>query len=183
MKKWFGWVSLLFLSSAVIGIALVAYSTSMGPGVGGDATIYIASARNLLNGKGLGLIEADGSFRLLPYFPPGYPLLLSLFGLSGVDLVAIARWLNCALFGGLVFLLGCILLSATKRTIFAWLGSLLIALSPVLAPVYSWAMSEPLALMLDCQSVVYGERNRFSERCYTAWIKYDLACWNMMFCS
>ncbi|HPC05781.1 MAG TPA: hypothetical protein PLI60_03595, partial [Anaerolineaceae bacterium] len=75
------WMTLLLLFSAVVGMTLVAYSTSLGPGVGGDATIYITSARNLLEGRGLGLIEADGSFRLLPYFPPGYPLALSLFGL------------------------------------------------------------------------------------------------------
>lgn len=134
-------------------MALVAYSTSMGPGVGGDATIYITSARNLLSGKGLGLIEADGSFRLLPYFPPGYPLLLSLFGLSELDLVPIARWLNIVLFGGLVFLIGSILYSTTKRAIFAWLVSLLFALSPVLVPVASWAMSEPLALLLGFASL------------------------------
>ena len=141
------------LLSALIGMALVAYSTSLGPGVGGDATIYITSARNLLAGKGLGLVEADGGFRLLPYFPPGYPLALSLLGISGLDLVPISRWFNILLFGGLVFLSGRILLSATHRISIAFPGSLLFALSPVLVPVSAWAMSEPLALLLGFSSL------------------------------
>lgn len=147
------WMTLLLLFSAVVGMALVAYSTSLGPGVGGDATIYITSARNLLGGRGLGLIEADGSFRLLPYFPPGYPLALSLLGLSGLDLVPLSRWLNVLLFGGLVILSGKILFSATSKHSVAFLGSLLFALSPVLVPVSSWAMSEPLALLLGFGSL------------------------------
>ncbi len=147
------WINLFLLFSALLGMALVAYSTSLGPGVGGDATIYITSARNLLAGKGLGLVEADGSFRLLPYFPPGYPLALSLLGISGLDLVPLSRWLNILLFGGLVFLSGWILHSATRRLSVAILGSLLFALSPVLVPVSAWAMSEPLALLLGFGSL------------------------------
>lgn len=152
------WMTLLLLLSALVGMALVAYSTSLGPGVGGDATIYITSARNLLAGKGLGLIEADGSFRLLPYFPPGYPLALSLLGISGLDLVPLSRWLNILLFGGLVFLAGKLQFSVTRQPVFAFLGSLLVAFSPVLVPVSSWAMSEPLALLLGFGSLWFAAR-------------------------
>lgn len=135
---------------------MVIYSTTIAPGIGGDATIYIISARNLLAGKGLGLIQADGSFRLLPYFPPGYPLLLSLFGLTGIDLVPVSRWLNICLFGAIIFLLGRILFTASKGKI--WLtcaGSLIFALSPVLIPIFSWSMSEPLALFLGFASMFF----------------------------
>ena len=148
----------MLLFSALAGMALVAYSTSLGPGVGGDATIYITSARNLLAGNGLGLVEADGSFRLLPYFPPGYPLALSLLGFSGLDLVPLSRWLNVLLFGCLVFLTGKILFSVTRQPRTAILGSLLFALSPVLVPVSSWAMSEPLALLLGFGSLWFVAR-------------------------
>ncbi len=153
MKKQLSVINILLLVSSLIGIALVAYSTVLGPGIGGDATIYITAARNFISGKGLGLIEADGAFRLLPYFPPGFPLLLSLFGLTGIDMIVIARWLNILLFGGLVFLFGRILISSGCKPILAWLGSLLIAFSPVLVPVSSWAMSEPLALLTGFASL------------------------------
>ena len=64
---------LLLLLPTVIGIWILATSMRQGPGVGGDAAIYITSARNLLTGQGLGRINADGTVRLLPYFPPFYP--------------------------------------------------------------------------------------------------------------
>ncbi|GEM_PF-509922 len=158
MKKYWH-INYLLVAIAIAGMAMVAYSTAIAPGIGGDATIYITSARNFLAGKGLGLIQADGTFRLLPYFPPGYPLMLSLFGLTGIDLVLVSRWLNILLFGAIIFLLGRILYTASKGKI--WLtcaGSLIFALSPVLIPIYSWSMSEPLALFLGFISLFYLEK-------------------------
>ncbi|MHC1783402.1 MAG: hypothetical protein AB9891_11735 [Anaerolineaceae bacterium] len=73
-KKYF----LIFLA-AIIGTFLIVLSTTKGPGIGGDSTIYITSARNFASGKGLGLIEMDGSFRLLPYSAPLFPIILSQF--------------------------------------------------------------------------------------------------------
>jgi hypothetical protein len=158
MKK-FWHVNLLLVVIAIAGMALITYSTTIAPGIGGDATIYITSARNLLAGKGLGLLQADSTFRLLPYFPPGYPLVLSLFGLTGIDLVPVSRWLNICLFGAIIFLLGRILFTTSKKKI--WLTcaeSLIFALSPVLIPIYSWSMSEPLALFLGFASVFCLEK-------------------------
>ncbi len=138
----------LLVLAALGGAALIAYSTARGPGVGGDATIYIASARNLLAGRGLGLLEPDGGFRPLPYFPPFYPLVLALLGLFRIDLVQGARWLNVLLFGGTIFLTGHFTQRFTRSGALAVLASAAIALSPILARVYSWAMSEPLFLFL-----------------------------------
>ncbi|NMC81162.1 MAG: hypothetical protein GYA59_17520, partial [Chloroflexi bacterium] len=67
----------LLLAVALLGVWVLLLSTHWGPGIGGDATIYITSARNLLEGRGLGLIGPRGEFRLLPYFPPFFSLVLS----------------------------------------------------------------------------------------------------------
>ena len=88
---------------AILGCYLLAISMRRGPGVGGDATIYITAARNLLAGKGLGLINPAGEFRLLPYFPPFYPLLLAFFGWLGLDPAGFAGPLNIILFAATVF--------------------------------------------------------------------------------
>ncbi len=146
-------ISLLMLA-ALIGMALVAYATTRGPGVGGDATIYLTSAKNLLAGKGLGWVEADGSFRLLPYTPPFYPLVLSAVGLLTSDLTAGARWLNILLFGGLVVLVGWYFAKLTGRTGLAAILAGLVASSPVIVGVQVWAMSEPLFLLLGFASLL-----------------------------
>ncbi len=146
-------VLIIILVCALFGAGLLAFSTVKGAGVGGDATIYMTSARHLVEGKGLGLFTPDGTFRLLPYFPPFYPLILSVFALLGLDLAIAARWLNILLFAGVVFLIGWQTLQSIPaggkgRRGLAILASLLVAVSPVLLPVYSWAMSEPLAIFL-----------------------------------
>lgn len=140
-------IPLLIILSALAGMALVFYATSLGPGVGGDATIYLTSAKNFSQGKGLGWMEADGSFRLLPYTPPFYPLVLSVAGLFG-DITGAARALNILLFGGTVVLVGFAFARFTGSAWFAALLSGLVALSPVLLGVQVWAMSEPLFLFL-----------------------------------
>ncbi len=134
---------------ALAGVLILWVSTFHGAGVGGDATIYITSARNLLAGKGLGLIQADGSFRLLPYFPPFFSLVLAVPGALGIDLSAAARWLNILLFAAMIWLVGNLTFRVTRSVVFAWLAAGLLLVSPVLIPVYSWAMSEALAIFLS----------------------------------
>jgi hypothetical protein len=136
------------------GMALLAASTRLGPGIGGDATIYLTSARNLADGIGLGLIDPVGEFRLLPYFPPLYPLVLAFFSLSGFDLVQIAFWLNLIFFGALIWLSGIVIYRATGSPFAGISSAFLMAVSPVLTPVYSWAMSEPLAILLGFGGLV-----------------------------
>ena len=146
--------TLILAGLALLALLLGYFSTFQGTGVGGDATIYISSAQNLLDGKGLGLIEADGQFRLLPYFPPGFSLALSALGLFGLDLTEAARWLNILLFAALVWLAGYATWKFSKNFLPAVFVSLILLLSPVLIPVFSWAMSEPLALFCGFLSLV-----------------------------
>jgi len=133
---------------AVLGCYLLAISMRRGPGVGGDATIYITAARNLLAGKGLGLINPAGEFRLLPYFPPFYPLLLAFFGWLGLDPAGFAGPLNIILFAATVFAVAKTISQCAEKWIAGLLAGTLLATSPILIPVYSWAMSEPLSIAL-----------------------------------
>ncbi len=134
--------------TAFVGFALTLWSTHLGPGVGGDATIYLTSAQNLARGIGLGLVQADGSFRLLPYSAPLFPLILSPFAALGLDLTTVARWLNILLFAGLILLVGTTSLKLTANKWPGLLPAALLAVSPILLPVYSWAMAEPVTLIL-----------------------------------
>ncbi len=152
MKRWSGLI--LVILAVLTGMGLAAWSTRLGPGVGGDATIYLTSAQNLVKGIGLGLIQPDGSFRLLPYSAPLFPLILSPFAAINLDLNSVARWLNILLFGGLILLVG-----LTSQTVFArkWIAALpawLMACSPILLPVFSWVMAEPVTLLLGFAGLV-----------------------------
>ena len=72
------------LGSAFAGVLLLWVSMSQSVGIGGDAVIYLESARNFAAGRGIGLIQPDGTFRLIPYFPPFYPIVLAGFESMGV---------------------------------------------------------------------------------------------------
>lgn len=141
-------IHFLFVIIAVVAMLALALSMHHGPGIGGDATIYLFSARNLLDGRGLGLLGPQGEFRLIPYFPPFYSLLLAGIALPGLDMVGSSWWLNLFLFGALVWLVGALTYRVCHSLSVAALSALLVSSSPVLIPVYSWAMSEPLAILL-----------------------------------
>jgi hypothetical protein len=140
-----GW---LIAGIALLGVIVYLVSTGRGPGIGGDATIYLTSASNLVEGKGLGLIGPQGEFRLLPYFPPLFPLIISEFIALGVDGEIAAQLLNGICFGLIIWLVGWLTLRASTNLWLASFAALLTALSPILIPVYSWAMSEPVAIIL-----------------------------------
>ena len=114
----------------------------------GTPRFIFKSAENLLRGNGLGLVGPQGEFRLLPYFPPLFSLVISAMGLVGIDLVAGAHWLNMILFGALIWLAGIMMVRISKSLLFSLLLMFLLLASPVLIPIYSWAMSEPLSFFL-----------------------------------
>ena len=152
----------LWIAAAVVcglaGAGLLFISTVRGAGIGGDATIYITSARNLLAGKGLGLITAAGEFRLIPYFPPFYSLVLAFFGLFTNNLAGAAMILNLVLFAALIFLVTIWTMRVSESIFPALTLGLLLAGSPVLIPAYSWAMSEPLAVFLGFAGLILLEK-------------------------
>jgi hypothetical protein len=139
---------------AVLGGGWVWLATLQGPGVGGDATIYLASAQHFAEGIGLGLLNPDGSFRLIPYFPPLFPMALSVFAALQLDMPSCARWLHILLFAVTLYAV----VKTTGDLVSHWMApvfvGLLLAFSPVLVPAFSWVMSEPLSITLGTLSIL-----------------------------
>ena len=129
-------------------------ATPLGPNFGSDSVTYMMSAKNLVDGKGLGLINPDGTFRLLPYTPPFYSLVLSLLDLTGQDLARMAFGLNSILLISLILMLGSSLWYFTRSSIAALLLGGLLALSPVLIDLNTWIMSDLLCLTLGTGALV-----------------------------
>jgi 4-amino-4-deoxy-L-arabinose transferase-like glycosyltransferase len=149
---------------ALMGCCMILYSTVWGPWVYSDSTEYIVSARNFIQGHGLGLYGASGAFHPLSLHPPLYSLVLSFFGLFGADLVTTARWINIILFGLTILLLGAAIYAYTKSSWLAIIASLLFLCLPVVVDVFSGAMSEPLFLFTGlaglCLILLFIKNNR-----------------------
>ncbi len=157
------------LICAAAGAGLLFISMAQGVGVGGDATIYITSARNLLAGKGLGLINAAGDFRLIPYFPPFYSLVLAFPGLFTDNLPLAALILNLVLHAGLVFLITYWTISVSDNLFPGLLLGMLLAGSPIIIPAASWAMSEPLAVLLGFSGLILLEKSLVEDQRFAFW--------------
>jgi len=142
-------ISLLSLT----GSLAIAFSTRWGPWAFSDSTEFIVSARNLLAGKGLGLYNPEGVFTPLTLHPPFYPLLLSAFGLVGVDLLVTTRWLNVILFGATIYIAGAIPYRLFKSTWLAVSSSASVLAMSTLVDVFSGAMSEPLFTFTSTLSI------------------------------
>ena len=168
-KKPTGTWNIAALICAGAGAGILFISMAQGVGVGGDATIYITSARNLLAGKGLGLINAAGEFRLIPYFPPFYSLVLAFFGLFTSNLTLVAMILNMVLHAGLVYLVTIWTERVSEEIFPGVLLGLLLAGSPILVPAYSWAMSEPLAVFLGFAGLILLEKSLVEDLRFGFW--------------
>lgn len=151
------------LGSAFVGALLLWVSMSQSVGIGGDAVIYLESARNFAAGRGIGLIQPDGTFRLIPYFPPFYPIVLAGFAKLGVGLLSAAKLINLACFMLMIALVSWGVGRAAKRWYVGWLCGGLLAGSPILVPGYSWAMSEPLANLFAVGALAFLLRSFEAE--------------------
>jgi 4-amino-4-deoxy-L-arabinose transferase-like glycosyltransferase len=129
-------------------------ATPFGPAFGSDSVTYMESAKNFASGRGLGLINPDGSFRLLPYTAPFYSLALSLFAALRLDLMTCAFWLNALMFAAIVFLMGWSAWYFLRSSLAAILLSAKLALSTVMIAMHIWVMSDALSLALGLGGLV-----------------------------
>ncbi len=147
---------LLFLIAvAVLGGGLVlARGATDGVRLLPDSIDYIAAARNLVAGEGLGDLP-DG--RPYDLWPPLYPVLLAAGGFSVADPHDVAGPLNAIAFGLIVFVAGCWLRTRIRsRFLFVW-GCLALALALPLTSIASWAMSEPLFILFALLALIRAE--------------------------
>ncbi|MFQ5921611.1 MAG: ArnT family glycosyltransferase [Anaerolineales bacterium] len=128
----------------IVSVLALVYATRLGPWIFSDSVEYIVSARNLLNGRGVGLILPSGQFQPIYLHPPFYPLALAAVGTLGIDLVIAARWMNILFFGLIILLAAGIIYYATGSSWLPFGAGLLFMFNPALAWVSAGAMSEPI---------------------------------------
>ena len=133
---------------AILGTVFILYATPEGLGLSDDSIAYIAGARSLLSGQGYreAWLASNGP---VTHFPPGFSSILALVGLSGLDPVRGARFLNASLFGANTFLLGLIGWRMTKSQIAGVVLALIFVLNASLLRIHAVAMSEPLYIFFS----------------------------------
>jgi hypothetical protein len=144
--KYTGLVLLLSIAF-VAGIYLIGYSTVIGPWAYSDSTSYITAARNLASGYGISYPDSNGTYLLLTWHPPLFPILLSLPVWLGADALQSARWLNASLFGILAALSIWIVWRFSQSLLLSLGTGLLFLLSATFLRIYSGAMSEGFFLV------------------------------------
>jgi hypothetical protein len=142
-------IFLLALSLIAAGaMGLILYSTPEGLGLSDDSIGYIAGARSILSGQGYreAWLASNGP---VTHFPPAFSSLLALIGLSGLDPLRGARFLNALLFGANAFLLGILGWRMTKSQAAGATLALLFAVNASLFNAHAVAMSEPLYIFFS----------------------------------
>ncbi len=136
---------------ATLGAVLVrAHGVVLSP----DSAHYIAFARSLLAGEGF--LDYTGSPDTA--WPPLYPLLLAAASLGTFDPLAVAGPLNAVVFGLTVFVVGRYLRQRLESRFLAAWGCLATALAPPLTGWSSWALSDPLFILLAVLALIRTDR-------------------------
>ena len=149
--------TLLLCIPAIVGAALVlAREAVHGVGLHSDSLIFISVARNLLAGEGFSQFAQWTNPQM--FWPPVYPLLLATPGLFSLDPMDAAGPLNAAIFGLTVLVAGLWLRTGLQSGLLAWWGCLAVMLSLPLAREASWALTEPLFILLATLSLVQVDR-------------------------
>ncbi|MFN8414532.1 MAG: phospholipid carrier-dependent glycosyltransferase [Anaerolineales bacterium] len=141
---------------AILGIFLILYATPQGLGLSDDSIAYIAGARSILSGQGYreAWLASNGP---VTHFPPAFPSVLAFVGLSGLDPIRGARFVNALLFGANTFLLGLIGWRMTKSQVAGIILALLFVVNASLFRVHAVAMSEPLYIFFSLISFLLFE--------------------------
>jgi len=139
---------LILVLIAAGAVWLLLYSTPQGLGLSDDSIAYIAGARSILAGYGYreAWLASNGP---MTHFPPGFSASIALVGLTGLDPLRGARFVNALLFGANAFLLGLIGWRMTKSYSAGIILALLFAANASLLRVHAMAMSEPLYIFFS----------------------------------
>ena len=171
---------LIFSAIGLLGAAMVWYGTTWGPWAFSDGVGYLVSARNLVEGIGLGLVQASGEFEPLVSHPPLYPLILAAISSTGVGVIQAARWIDVAAFALLVGGTGYLTARITGGLSWGAAAALLILANPAIVLLYLSAMAEGLFLTSGILALLLLPRwhQTRDDRCF--WFSAILASMSVL---
>lgn len=133
---------------SVLGVFLILKATPEGLGLTDDSIGYIAGARSMLAGHGYreAWLASNGP---VTHFPPGFPTLLVLTGLFGLDPLRGARLVNSLLFGLNIAMVGILGWRMTRTLPMGLFLAALFVANAALLQITAVTMSEPLFIFLS----------------------------------
>jgi hypothetical protein len=146
MKIWISkqWPLLIIILLSIGAAIFIWYSTPYGVGVDYDSLFYLDAAQNLNQGHGIYWTGSGGELKPLTHYPPGYPVVLSIPMLVGMDKVQSAQLIASTLLGINVFLIGSLLYHVSGSMIASLLGMVVTCTSEVILRLHLLVLSEPL---------------------------------------
>ena len=148
-------IIILIVALSAAGALLVLMGTQrFGVGMSPDSLVYLSTAKSLINGKGY--VIHDGS--AVTNWPPLYPTLLAIIGLTGLSLLDAARYLNVVLFGLIIFVSGLWLRKNIESLPLVVLGCLAVLFAQPLLSVSLHAWSELTFILLVLLFVMQMQR-------------------------
>jgi hypothetical protein len=133
---------------SIVGGAFAFFSSINGPWGYSDPVEYISTAYSILHGHGVGYYEGDAQFEFTTIQPPFYSVVLSIIGLTGINLVVAARWLNILSLVASIFIAGWMFLRYSRAPALGILASILMLSFPHMLEMFSSSYSEPLFVLL-----------------------------------
>ncbi len=140
MKTLSSWVLgvLLFILILTGSAVIILWVTVKGIGITVDSTIYLSTAKSLLEGNGFFAFGEP-----MTHYPPVYPLILYAAGVFNPDITVSARFLHAILYGLNGFLFILIAYTVTNCSLFALLAAAILYFSnEYLLDIHAYAWSE-----------------------------------------
>ncbi|OGW91957.1 MAG: hypothetical protein A3D28_02920 [Omnitrophica bacterium RIFCSPHIGHO2_02_FULL_63_14] len=140
-----------------------------GPGLTHDSLVYLGAARHLFQGLGY-TFPAQGTASPLTFYPPFYPVMLSVLMFLKPDPLFAAQVLNAALYGTGAALVFFLLLRCSGRRAYALFGALAVWGQRDLFFIHSMAWSEPLFFLFCLLQIYFIARYLGTRRRQDLWL-------------
>lgn len=165
-SAFFFWLALVVV--AIVGVALLWYTTPHGLALVNDSVNYIDGARNMLAGHGYSRILGNGDYAPVTNFPPFYSIVLAVFLLTGLDGITATWWVSIIFFAFNLVLVGWLGRKVTGSSLFGVFTSFLFLLNESFLNFHTFALSEPVFLFTFFLCLVF--LIKYMERPKWFWI-------------
>jgi hypothetical protein len=136
------------LASIGLGVCALSVATHQGIGLYPDSIVYIGTARNILDGRGVQFLNDVGEIAPVIQYPPLYSAMIAALGTLRLDPLDGARWLSIFFYAVGAFLSASIVRRITFSDWASWFACILSLSAFPMIYISSQALTEPIFICL-----------------------------------